>query len=115
MAQADRPDKQLYRITEAGSAALEAWLNTPDPGARSAFYLRLFVGGLADRERLIEHVERFRAEIAHELATLREIEPTNTREGHDAFHWYLLELGIEEAEGKLRWAERVVRDLEAGR
>jgi PadR family transcriptional regulator AphA len=105
------PDKQLYRITRAGRAALRQWLDTPDPGARDAFYLRLFVGGLADRDRLVDHVDRFRTEIEAELATLREIEPTNTGRGHDYYHRFLLELGIEQAELRLRWADRVLRSL----
>jgi PadR family transcriptional regulator, regulatory protein AphA len=113
--QEDRPDKHLYRITPSGSAALHDWLDVPDPGSRDAFYLRLFVGLLADRELLIEHVERFRDDVADELATLRAIEPTNTREGHDAYHWYLLDLGLQQADLRLRWADSVLRDLRARR
>ena len=44
--QSSRPDKQLYLITDAGRAAVDAWLETPEPGAIERFYLRLFVGGL---------------------------------------------------------------------
>jgi PadR family transcriptional regulator, regulatory protein AphA len=113
--QASRPDKQLYRATAAGRAALQDWLDTPDPGSRQAFYLRLFVGGLADPDSLIAHVEQFRADVEERLATFREIEPTNTRHGHDAYHWFLLELGIEEAEVELRWADHVLRTLKRRR
>ena len=42
----------------------------------------------------------------------RAIEPTNTRRGHDAYHWFLLELAIEEYELKVRWADRVIASLE---
>jgi PadR family transcriptional regulator AphA len=111
VAQTGRPDKQLYRITAAGRGALQDWLDTPDPGARQAFYLRLFVGGLADPDALIAHVEQFRADVEERLAVLREIEPTNTRKGHDAYHFFLLELGIDEAELELRWAGNVLRKL----
>jgi DNA-binding PadR family transcriptional regulator len=111
VAQAARPDKQLYRTTSAGRAALQLWLDTPEPGARDAFFLRLFVGRLADPESLIAHVEQFRADVEEKLNVLREIEPTNTRRGHDAYHWFLLELGIDEAELELRWADKVLRSL----
>ena len=47
-----RPDKQLYRITPAGREALQRWLDDPDDTDRSAFFLRLFVGGLADHDSL---------------------------------------------------------------
>ena len=111
VAQTGRPDKQLYRTTAAGRSALQHWLNTPDPGAREAFFLRLFVGGLADPEALISHVEQFRADVEGRLAAFHEIEPTNTRKGHDAYHFFLLELGIDDAELELRWADHVLRKL----
>jgi hypothetical protein len=75
----------------------------------------LVLGALADQDALVGHVERFRDEVADELRTLRAIEPTNTRTGHDAYHWYLLELGIEQAELRVRWAHRVLDDLRARR
>jgi DNA-binding PadR family transcriptional regulator len=112
VAQTGRPDKQLYRITAGGSSALQDWLNSPEPGSRDAFFLRLFVGGLADPDALIAHVEQFRADAEEKLAALRTIEPTNTRTGHDAYHYFLLELGIDEAELELRWADNVLRTLE---
>jgi DNA-binding PadR family transcriptional regulator len=105
----------LYSITEGGRAALQSWLDTPDPGSRDAFYLRLFVGALADPDSLLEQVRQHREEIAGQLAVYREIEPTNTRRGHDAYHWFLLELAIEEYELKLRWADRVIASLEGQR
>ena len=110
-----RPDKVLYAITSDGRAALQRWLDTPDPGSRDAFYLRLFVGALADPDSLLAHVREHRDEIAAQLAVYREIEPTNTRRGHDAYHWFLLELAIEEYELKLRWADRVIASLEGER
>jgi DNA-binding PadR family transcriptional regulator len=106
-----RPDKQLYRITAAGRTALQAWLDDPDDTGRDAFFLRLFVGGLTEPETLVAHVERFRERDEAELERLRAIVPTNTRQGHDAYHWYLLELGIEEYELRLRWADRVLESL----
>jgi DNA-binding PadR family transcriptional regulator len=106
-----RPDKQLYRITPEGRAQLQRWLDDPDDADKQAFFLRLFVGGLADPEALITHVERFRERDAAELERLREIEPTNTREGHDWYHFFLLELGLEEYELRLRWADRVLEAL----
>ena len=110
-----RPDKVLYSITDGVQAALQSWLDTPDPWSRDAFYLRLFVGALADPGSLLDQVRQHREEIAGQLAVYREIEPTNTRRGHDAYHWFLLELAIEEYELKLRWADRVIASLEGQR
>jgi DNA-binding PadR family transcriptional regulator len=112
--QADRPDKQLYVITPAGRAALDAWMEAVVPGDRDAFALKLFVGGLASGETLVAQVEQFQADVRSRLDEYRRIEPTNTRTGHDRYHWFLLRLGIERAELDLRWADDVLRDLRAG-
>ncbi len=45
------------------------------------------------------------------LAVLRAIEPTNTRRGHDYYHWFLLRLGIDRRELDLRWAREVLEEL----
>ena len=114
--QSARPDKQLYRITSDGRAALDSWLETPEANAGDAFLLKLFVGGLTSPEVLIGHVELFRGETEARLEELRAIEATNVRSGNDFFHYFLLRLGIERAEsirlgrlGARRAGERAVR------
>jgi DNA-binding PadR family transcriptional regulator len=111
--QQSRPDKHVYRLTAAGTEALDAWLAAPDPGAEDAFYLRLFVGHLMPRETLAEHVRQFRRAAEERLAVLREIEPTNRREGSDLGGWFMLRLGIERAEHSIRWADWVLEELDA--
>jgi DNA-binding PadR family transcriptional regulator len=112
--QQQRPDKQLYRITDAGHAALAAWHETVEPGSVEAFYLRLFVGGLTTHENLAAQVEQFRADTEERLAELRAIEPTNTRRSHDYYHYFLLRMGIERREHLLRWADWVLDELRQG-
>jgi PadR family transcriptional regulator AphA len=109
--QTTRPDKLLYRISPAGRAALARWLETPEPGAVDAFYLRVFVGGLMSRAALVAHVEQFRRDTEERLDELRRIEPTNTRTGNDAYHYLMLRLGLERAEHALRWADWVLEEL----
>src|SRR4051794_155717 len=107
-----KPDKRVYRVSTAGREALQRWLDTPDDEpTRDAFFLRLFVGGLADRDALLGHVDDFRALVEGRLATLRALEPSNSDEGHDAFHRLLLELGIDQYELELRWCDSVVKKL----
>ena len=113
--QATRPDKTLYKVTPEGRAALGDWLETVEPGAHEAFRLKLFVGGLTSTETLVEQVEQYRRDRAQQLEVLREIEPTNTRRGHDRYHWFLLRLGIEDAEHDVRWADWVLSELEKER
>lgn len=109
--QRQRPDKQLYRITEEGRRALQTWHETTEPGAVEPFFLRLFVGGLTSHDVLAEHVETFKRSTEERLAELRAIEPTNTRRGHDYYHYFLLRLGIERRELDLRWADEVLAEL----
>jgi PadR family transcriptional regulator AphA len=111
VAQETRPDKQVYAISDAGREAVHDWLETVEPGDPETFYLKLFVGGLAGAETAVRQVEQFRRDVDERLAVLRAIEPTNSRRGHDAYHYFLLRLGIERAELQHRWADWVLEEL----
>ncbi len=112
--QETRPDKQLYAISDAGRDAVHEWLERVDGGDSEGFYLKLFVGGLAGAETAIRQVEQFRLDVEERLSVLRAIEPTNSRRGHDAYHYFLLRLGIDRAELQLRWADWVLEELRRG-
>lgn len=103
-----------YRISDAGSASLDDWLATVEPGARETFFLKLFVGGLTTADVLAAHVDQFAADTEARLTTLRAIEPTNTNTGHDWYHRHLLRYGIERAEHEIEWAAGVGRALRKG-
>src|SRR5258708_8469534 len=90
VAQSSRPDKQMYRSSSEGSAALNVWLETVEPGARDTFFLKLFVGGLTTPEVLLRHVEQFIADGEARLEGYRAIEKTNSNRGHDWYHPHLL-------------------------
>jgi DNA-binding PadR family transcriptional regulator len=108
--QRTRPDKQVYTLTGEGRVALDAWL-ADESGGEAEFHLRLFVGLLVPRETLLGHVERFRAATTERLEEYRRIEPRNTREGADRFHWFELHRAIERAEGDVAWADWVLDEL----
>jgi PadR family transcriptional regulator, regulatory protein AphA len=114
VAQTSRPDKQLFRITDEGRAAVDEWLATPEPGSVERFYLKLFVGGLTTHDVLVRHGEQFRSESLEQLDELRAVEATNLRTGNDRFHYFLLRLGIERAEQSIAWADWVLDDLRGG-
>ena len=109
--QETRPDKHLYRITDEGRDAVRVWLEAVRPGDAQGFHLKLFVSGIVGPGAAIRQVEQFKAEVEERLAVLRAIEPTNTRRGHDAYHHFLLRLGIDRAQLELRWAEWVLAEL----
>src|SRR3954451_14592827 len=103
--QSTRPDKQLYRITRTGRAALDAWLQTVEPGARETFFLKLFVGKLTTVGVLLEHVEQFAADTEERLERYYAIAETNSNRGHDWYHRLLLDHAIARREQELAWAE----------
>jgi DNA-binding PadR family transcriptional regulator len=114
VAQSARPDKQLYRISSDGRRALDAWIETVEPGARDTFFLKLFVGGLTTPDVLLRHVEQFIADGEARLEGYRAIEKTNSNRGHDWYHRHLLRHGLERTEQELQWAEGVARALRRG-
>src|SRR5438034_8075809 len=65
VAQSQRPDKIVYRITTAGRAALKAWIEEtpapPDPN-RNPLLLKLFFGDLSSPEVLADQIRARRLE-----------------------------------------------------
>lgn len=105
-----RPEKQLYSLTKQGRRALDAWL-AEEPASLDAFFLKLFVGGLTTAEVLRDHLRWFRDTVGAQLEQYRLLEETNTRAGHDRFHWFLLRFALARAEHSLEWADWVEREL----
>ena len=106
------PERNLYRVTTKGADLARSWLEEPVPGDQDLFHLKVFYGGLQSREALVAHYRQHRDDRQAMLDELLELEPTNTRTGHDYFHYFLLRLGIERAEHDIRWAEAAIEDLE---
>lgn len=106
------PERLLYRVSKQGERLARAWLEETVPGDQDLFHLKVFYGGLMSREALLAHYRQHREDRQAALDELRELEPTNTRTGHDYFHYFLLRLGIERAEHDVRWAEETLEALE---
>lgn len=73
MAQRDRPDKVVYRLTRDGRTTLDRWLAEPfvrQTGYRDDFFLKLFVASRLGRRRLEEVVRVQREAYLAELAAL---------------------------------------------
>jgi hypothetical protein len=67
------------------------------------------------REALIAHIERKRAEAARELEEYREIE-TRVRDDEQSYYGYVtLRWGLAQARAWIRWADEILRELEAAR
>jgi DNA-binding PadR family transcriptional regulator len=108
-----RPDKQLYRLTDAGRARLAAWVEEveDDPeGGPGVFLLRIFYGWAGAPEAAAAQLRAYRALIERRLeryeaieAGLAPDEPPHSR--------IVLGHGIARARATLAWAGESERDL----
>jgi PadR family transcriptional regulator AphA len=113
--QKNRPAKQVYRITRKGELAFRAWLEEPveERGGRSPFLLKIFFGGLMSAETLIGHIERKREEVVRELEEYREIEQRIATDERSYYGYVTLRWGLAQALAWIRWADQIIRELEA--
>lgn len=110
--QQDRPDKNLYRITPAGEAALAEGLEHVGGSVnRSPLELRIFFGRHRPPEAVIADLERVRDGAAAHLARLEEIERTFDHDEH-VYPWLTLLRGKEQAAADVRWAEQALALLD---
>jgi PadR family transcriptional regulator AphA len=117
--QRGKPDRRVYRLTEAGRHAFSGWLGEPVESApvRNELLLKLFFGHQAPAEVSAGHIESFRARQAGLLETYRGLEEWLRREHEDAPelpYWLMtLAFGRSSTEGALRWCDESLAVLEA--
>lgn len=112
IAQDQRPDKSVYRLTRTGREALKRWIEEtpapPDPD-RNPLLLKVFFGEVASQEVLVEHIRQRRLEAEALRSYLEEIE-------EDDLHARLtIRWGLEYAGAVIRWAKRAERELSGSR
>jgi len=118
--QADRPDKRIFRITDAGLSTLREWLDEVEPiepEDRDGLLLKLFFGAYGDPEAGRRQLVDYRSRVEERLATYREIEGTFDGEtAAAAMHrLHSLRLGIALMQASLAWADETLASLSAGR
>ena len=113
VAQSGRPDKQVYRITRAGRAALREWVERApiEPVAdKNPMLLKLFFGDVADPDAIAEQLRARRATGERLLSDLDEIESAKPAPGRaDDFYPSLTRLwGRMYGEALVRWADEAL-------
>jgi DNA-binding PadR family transcriptional regulator len=103
--QEDRPDKVVYRLTQAGRAELEKWLDAPfvrQGGYRDDFFLKLFAASRLGGDRVDQVLRVQREAYLGELASLSRL-----RQGHreEPLVDLLIEAAIRHTEANLRIVE----------
>jgi len=105
VAQGDRPDKTVYRLTAAGRKELERWLSAPfvrRGGYRDDFFLKLFAASLLGRDALGEVTRVQREAYLGELKSLAELRAEHAR---DPLVRLLVEAATLHTEANLRVVE----------
>lgn len=122
--QEDRPDRKVYHITEAGRAALLAWLAGPPPmdEPRSAPLIQVFFAGQLSDEEILAKFEGFAAIMR---AILEQYDRVPAQIGpfqqeipspREHFFWLLtLDNGIRNMRANLEWAENVIAQIKSGK
>jgi DNA-binding PadR family transcriptional regulator len=112
VAQADRPDKRLFRITEAGRATLREWLERVEPiepEDRDGMLLKVFFAAFGDPEAIRRQLLDYRARVEDRLATFRSIEGTFDERDRDALNrLQTLRLGIALTQATLQWVDETL-------
>jgi DNA-binding PadR family transcriptional regulator len=83
VAQRDRPDKVVYRLTKAGRAELHRWITEPSSrqkGYRDDFFLKLFLASRLGSDRLRKVVRIQREAYLADLSTLAELKRSHKGE-----------------------------------
>ena len=120
--QSNRPDKKLFRVTDAGLAVLRHWVTTPVAPAppHNELVLRAYAIWLADPPAAIElfrqqqaaHASRL-AEYEQMLASLQREEDAAWEVTRPAFGNYAtLHAGIEHERALVVWCEWMVEQFE---
>jgi DNA-binding PadR family transcriptional regulator len=122
--QADRPDRKVYHITEAGRAELLKWLSGAPPMSepRSAALVQVFFAGQLSDVEILAKFEEFAAVLRAILARYAQIpdqvepyqqEITSPREH---YFWMLtLDNGVRSMRASLEWVESVIEEIKAGK
>ena len=121
--QEDRPDRKVYHITDAGRAALTAWLSGPPPmdEPRSAPLIQVFFSAQLSDAELLAKFEGF-AGMMREILAQYEHVPANLApyqqeipSAREQFFWMLtLENGVANMRANLAWAESVIERIKNG-
>ena len=117
------PARKVYHITEAGRAALIAWLSGPPPldSPRSAPLIQVFFSAQLSDEELLAKFEGFAAIMRQILSQYDqvpegiEIYRAEINSPREHFFWMLtLENGIRNMRANLEWAESVIERIRNG-
>jgi DNA-binding PadR family transcriptional regulator len=107
VAQATRPNKKVYELTEAGREALRAWVEEPSEGQRirDEFFIKLILAPMAG---LAGQMELINAQRRHYLGIMRSLTGLSAS---DTSARLLIEGAVLHLQADLDWLERCQEEL----
>ncbi|MFF8960716.1 PadR family transcriptional regulator [Streptomyces sp. NPDC014894] len=116
VSQADRPDKRIYEITDAGREAVDAWYETPSeaPRVRDDFFMKLALAHRTGRPDQIALINKQRRHYLNLMRALSRIENAQTEPESRAnrIASLLIEGATLHLQADLDWLERCQEELE---
>jgi DNA-binding PadR family transcriptional regulator len=117
-----RPDKKVYRVSDAGAAELARWIAEPadPPTMRNDLSVKIRGASFGDVERVVAEISRHRRLHAERLAVYHAIEkrdfPAPEKLSGQPLHQYLvLRGGIRSEESLVAWCDESLTALREGR
>ena len=122
IAQADRPDRKPYNITEEGRDAFHRWMQEcqSGPPRRNPFLVQLFFAGLLSDEEAIRLLEAKRERVLAVLASFPERYRLAPEYEHDEpervdfFHWLTLDSAVYMRYAYLEWIDDAIERIKRG-
>ena len=124
--QADRPDKRIYSITEAGRTAFSDWIaHFPEKVSkekRDEFSLRLFFGSSIGKDEVLRQFERLVSEKQRELIIIRhfndkaaEYAQKLSLYGGEELYWrFILRRAEMNLNTTIAWASECISEIKKG-
>ncbi len=113
--QADRPDKRLYSITEAGEVALKAWLEEL-PAAADAFkshlLLKIFFGSRMNHATLLDEIRCYRDDALGFRKMLNQLQAECDGIPGSLFTYLTIAQGVAHSNASESWADEAIQLLE---
>lgn len=103
--QQGRPDKQVYRLTPAGRAAVRSWLERTPPKSWDELLLKVFFARLGSRSALLQQLEDYRQV---QLGFLDAYEAVSPKTRYGAL---TLRYGLALIPTRLAWLDEAMKEL----
>lgn len=119
--QESRPNRKVYKITEAGREELKNWLKEPKEKhpIREPFMVQVFFGAHIGREKLLDLMRRQLKMRSDQLSEyrqykehFREIVPADSYKKDAVFWEFTLDAGIKHGEAEVEWLGEAIKKLE---